>query len=320
MKWYGWLGLLLLLVSEYCMFRRIEPFYSWFYCFAWWSYILLADNLLLRLRGRSLLTGRSGELRTMLPLSVFIWLLFEAYNLALHNWAYEGVPAAIWARWSGYGFAFATVIPGLFITADLIEHLFFGAGARVAASDHELLASTPPADPRRMFLLLGILLSAAPVIWPRFFFATVWLGPIFLLDPLLEKLGVRSLSLQLAAGDRRRTWSLLAGGLACGLLWEFWNFWAASRWVYSIPYFGNWKMFEMPILGFLGFPPFALECWILYHLLRRLQQRCNTLPAQVAFWAGIGIFYIIMFGAIDTYTVLNFISGFPWSDPLWRFV
>ena len=55
MRLYGWIGFLLLLVSEYCMFRKIEPFHSWFYFFAWWSYILLADNLLLRLRGRSLL-------------------------------------------------------------------------------------------------------------------------------------------------------------------------------------------------------------------------------------------------------------------------
>jgi hypothetical protein len=65
-------------------------------------------------------------------------------------------------------------------------------------------------------------------IWPRFLFPTVWLGPIFLFDPLLENLGVQSLSAQIAAGNRRRLWSLLAAGLACGLMWEFWNYWAAS--------------------------------------------------------------------------------------------
>jgi hypothetical protein len=83
MKLYGWAGLLLLVVSEYCLFQKIEPFYSWFYCFAWWSYILLADNLLLRLRGRSLFVGRRRELLGMMSLSVFIWLIFEAYNLIL---------------------------------------------------------------------------------------------------------------------------------------------------------------------------------------------------------------------------------------------
>ena len=67
MRFYGLLGLLLLLISQYFLFRKVEPFYSWFYSFAWWSYILLADNLLLALRGRSLLTSQQGELRAALP-------------------------------------------------------------------------------------------------------------------------------------------------------------------------------------------------------------------------------------------------------------
>jgi hypothetical protein len=35
MKTYGWFGLLLLIVSEYCLYRKIEPILTWFYCFAW---------------------------------------------------------------------------------------------------------------------------------------------------------------------------------------------------------------------------------------------------------------------------------------------
>ena len=92
MRPYGWAGLLMLLASELCLVLKIEPFYSWFYCFAWWSYILLADNLLFTLRGASLLTTRKRELWAMLPLSVFIWLLFEGYNLFIRNWAYDGMP------------------------------------------------------------------------------------------------------------------------------------------------------------------------------------------------------------------------------------
>ena len=45
MKAYGWCGVALAL-SEYFLWRQIEPFYSWFYCFAWWSYILIADSVL----------------------------------------------------------------------------------------------------------------------------------------------------------------------------------------------------------------------------------------------------------------------------------
>lgn len=306
MKWHGWAGLILLLVSEYCLFRRIEPFYSWFYSFAWWSYILLADNLLLRLKGRSILFGRRGELLAMLPLSVFIWLIFECYNLVLHNWAYQGVPAAIWIRWPGYAVAFATVLPGVFITADILDVLIFGRGAKDAASECAAHSAPVFAYPRSMFIAIGALLSAAPLVFPRIFFPAIWLGPIFLLDPLLNKSGMQSLWTEASACGRRKLWSLLAGGLVCGVMWEFWNYWAASRWVYSIPYFNWWKVFEMPLLGFLGFPPFALECWILYHLLYRFQQRRQSMPARAAFWAAVAVFCLSMFYAIDRHTVLSF--------------
>jgi len=126
MKTYGWLGLSLLVVSGYFLSRRIEPFTAWFYCFAWWSYILLADNLLLKLRGRSLLVSRRREFWGMLPISVFIWLLFEAYNFVINNWSYDAVPPQTWLRWPGYALAFSTVLPGIFITSDLLN--WFSAG------------------------------------------------------------------------------------------------------------------------------------------------------------------------------------------------
>jgi len=306
MKSYGWLGLLLLAVSEYFLILRIEPFYSWFYCFAWWSYILLADNLLLKLRGRSLFSGRQRELPAMLFLSVFIWLIFETYNLVVHNWAYDGVVALHGIRWCGYALAFATVLPGIFITTDLLEHWIFGGRGGPTASESEELREKPASGVSRIYVLLGIVMCAAPLFWPRYFFATIWLGPIFLLDPLMEKLGIRSLSLSIVSGARRRVWSLLLGGLACGLLWEFWNFWAASRWVYTVPFFGSWKVFEMPVLGFLGFPPFALECWILYHLMREALLRTRPPALRAALWVLIGATCLLVFYAIDHKTVIRF--------------
>ena len=304
MKPYGWIGLLLLLVSEYCLVHKIEPFVTWFYCFAWWSYILMADNLLLKLRGRSLLVHRRSEFWPMLPLSVFIWLLFEAYNLVIQNWAYE-TPASLWQRWSGYALAFATVLPGIFITSDLVE-LVLGRSPNPPASESEGLPAGTRSHSSLTLIALGVVLTIAPLVWPRYFFSAVWLGPIFLLDPFLEKMGIRSLSSSFFSKDRRRVWSLMLGGLLCGILWEFWNYWAGSKWLYTVPYFGRWKVFEMPVLGFLGFPPFALECWILYHLLRTMLQRMPSTAARIAWWCCLGIVCIIIFRAIDAHTVVRF--------------
>jgi len=316
MKPYGWFGLLLLLVSEYGLFKKIDPFYSWFYCFAWWSYILLADNLVLRLRGRSLLSGPRRELALMLPLSVLIWLLFEGYNLVVRNWAYSSVPSLIWERWTGYTLAFATVLPGVFVTADLIDSLFPGQN-QSAASECERLGRTSSTKPSPFVFVAGLILTAAPFILPRYFFPAVWIGPIFLLDPLLEGMGYRSLSVTISSGERRRVWSLLLAGLACGILWEFWNFWATAKWIYSIPFCGNWKIFEMPLLGFLGFPPFALECYILYHVLRACVLRCSSRTSRVALYVTIAVFCFSMYEGIDHRTVIGFAAYLGRSVGLW---
>jgi hypothetical protein len=81
----------------------------------------------------------------------------------------------------------------------------------------------------------------------------------------------------LANGDRSRLAALLIGGMACGFIWETWNFQAhlaqGAFWVYTVPeplrlfglHFG-----KMPLLGLLGFPPFALELHVLYEFMRKL--------------------------------------------------
>jgi hypothetical protein len=96
----------------------------------------------------------------------------------------------------------------------------------------------------------------------------VWVGWALLLEPLNYRRGRPSWLADLALGDASRLLALLAAGAICGVLWEFWNYWAATRWTYSVPYLGSVKIFEMPVLGYLGFPPFTLECYAMYHWLR----------------------------------------------------
>ena len=38
----------------------------------------------------------------------------------------------------------------------------------------------------------------------------------------------------------------------------------AAKWHYIFPMFQQWKIFEMPAPGYLGFLPFALECFVMY--------------------------------------------------------
>ena len=102
----------------------------------------------------------------------------------------------------------------------------------------------------------------------RYLAAPVWLGFIFLLDPINARLGGESLFADWRAGRFDRTINLACSGLLCGVLWEFWNYWSHAKWHYTVPIMENLKIFEMPVPGYLGFPPFALECFTMYEFVR----------------------------------------------------
>ncbi len=55
--------------------------------------------------------------------------------------------------------------------------------------------------------------------------------------------------------------------LTCGFFWEFWNYFSYPKWVYDVPFFGRWHIFEMPLLGYLGYIPFSVEVFALYHFI-----------------------------------------------------
>ena len=103
----------------------------------------------------------------------------------------------------------------------------------------------------------------------RYLAAPVWLGFIFLLDPINARLGGESLFVDLRSGRRDRLINLSVAGLICGVLWEFWNFWARAKWHYTVPILEHLKIFEMPVPGYLGFPAFALECFTMYVFFRQ---------------------------------------------------
>jgi hypothetical protein len=120
--------------------------------------------------------------------------------------------------------------------------------------------------------MLAAPLLVSPEI-ARYLAAPVWLGFIFLLDPINERLGGASLFAEWRAGWYDRTINLSLSGLLCGILWELWNFWAHAKWHYTVPIMEDLKIFEMPVPGYLGFPPFALECFTMYEFLRVLFRR-----------------------------------------------
>ena len=118
-----WLGLALLALSEAAMLAHVEPFWTWHTPFAWTGYILLLDGIVFGLRGSSWLATHRGEFVFLAIVSIPLWVVFEGYNLLIENWHYINLPENLAVRYFGYAWAFATISPGIFLTAELVASL-----------------------------------------------------------------------------------------------------------------------------------------------------------------------------------------------------
>ena len=169
-----------------------ETILQYLYFFAWYPYIAFLDGLLCRLRGRSWLLTQPRKFLQMFFWSVTVWLIFEALNLVLKNWGYVAVVPIGWVRWAGYALAFATVLPGVLLTAQVIDAL--GAWKDLKARPFNPGAWQP------VSLLVGVALLILPLIFPRYAFPLIWGALFFLLDPFCDLLGGPSLIARFLAG------------------------------------------------------------------------------------------------------------------------
>ncbi len=287
MPLYGWAGLVVVLVAEYLLAFRVEPVYTCTTPVMWIGYIAFIDAWTFKRAGRSLLhpsalrsTRGRWLIWIMLPASVFWWLLFEFVNCYLENWHYIGIPDNP-TRYAGYVISFATIFPGILCTAEwlLTFDLFQDQGmpetdrkGSVRLTNGFLLGSS----------ILAWMAVAVPMLLPWrearwHLFAPVWVGYIFLAEPVLYRYGAPSLFRAWETRRIRAISAYLFAGVICGLLWEFWNFWAGAKWLYTVPFTETVRYFEMPVLGFLGFIPFAWECYTLFSLTLLL---CGAVQGQ----------------------------------------
>ncbi len=304
-------SLLLFALSTAAMLRKMEPFYTNYYSLAWWSYILFLQSALYWKTGKSLLFDSPAKFVLLLPLSVTVWLFFEALNFRLSNWHYINMPPDTFERWTGYLIAYSTVLPGIFATMELLE----------SAGLFKNYRCNPLSGARRLYrplTIAGAVFFMLPLVWPRFFFPLVWVSLIFLLEPINHRYGAPSFLRDWEKGSPRNFSLLLASGLVCGLLWELWNFKAGAKWIYTVPFVGSLKIFEMPALGFLGFPPFAVECFAVTSSFLLLAGRIKAMvpgrKAMALYLVGaalIVLFDLLVFAGIDRLTVLSYqaVSG-----------
>ncbi len=279
-----------LIAAVVLRYQEVPPFPTWLYVFAWYPTLVILDQSVVLLGGESLL-ARPRTLLAMLAWSAVIWFLFEALNFRLQDWYYVFLPGNRLERWLGITVSLATVVPAVLVPERLLDRL--GVWHRLAWQPP--VVPIRPRDLRRA-QWIGVAMLGAVLAWPRYLYPLTW-GAVWLMaEPLLyARDAARSLFGDIARGHWGRIARLMAAGLFAGVLWESFNAVARGRWIYTVPFLEHWKIFEMPPVGFLGFPFFALEVWSLYHVLASRTDR-RTLAVACGF-------ALLVLAGIDHWTV-----------------
>jgi hypothetical protein len=116
-------------------------------------------------------------------------------------------------------------------------------------------------------MYLGAAMFFAVWLLPQIAYGLIWVWLLLLVDPLNALRGRPSLFEQATRGDFRMAAALAVGTLVCGFFWEMWNYYAFPKWYYTVPHIQFWHVFEMPLLGYSGYIPFAWELYALYQLV-----------------------------------------------------
>lgn len=259
---HGWLGLGLILIFWPLNWLLPGLRSAWGFFPMWVGYCLTIDALVHLRKGNSMFTRNPRAYIILFLVSAPAWWLFELLNMRVQNWFYEG--REFFTDFQYFLFAsvcFSTVIPAVFGTAE-----FVGTFKWINNIKPGYKIGSKPASIIICFIT-GCVFLFLLLMWPLYFFPLMWISVLLILEPINVWLKRKSIFQFTSIGDWRIIISLCLGCLICGFFWEMWNFYSYPKWIYEVPFVDFLHIFEMPILGYFGYIPFALELYALYHLV-----------------------------------------------------
>ncbi len=235
----------------------------------WVGYILALDGLVFVRKGTSLWLRSRIRFLALFVMSAPVWWMFELFNWRVENWQYIGRGQFTTLQFGVLTtLCFATVVPAILTTAELVSTFInrVPRGPSIGPSAPVLTA----------LFASGVAMLTLAMVWPRYYFPFVWTSVVFITEPINAILGFPTL----LSWTKDRNWepviSLCLGGLICGFFWEMWNYFSFPKWTYTIPFVGFWHIFEMPLLGYGGYLPFALEIYALYNFVTGITRRVRS--------------------------------------------
>lgn len=235
----------------------------------WLGYILIVNACTFARTGRCMMLHRPRYFLSLFPLSAVFWWVFEYLNRFVQNWYYVGVADLSSVEYFFRATTpFSTVLPAVISTAELLTSY------RVICSGRNRFKAIQHLQKKWSgWVLVGLsccgLFSIG--LWPNYLFPLVWVGPLLLVVSLQALAGTPTACLPLAQGDWRGIGVPALAALICGIFWELWNWKSLAHWEYALPFVHRFPLFEMPLLGYVGYLPFGLECVVVADLCLRRQ-------------------------------------------------
>jgi hypothetical protein len=268
--WWGWLGIATgagMWILAWTRFSWFEPFQPHTFFPLWVSYIGVINALTYRRTGRCMLIDRPAFLLCLFPVSAFFWWYFEYLNRFVQNWFYVGANYGPWTYFWLASISFSTVLPAVLGTREWI--LSF-AWLRKGFSDFKPMAARAPRLLASVILALSGVGLAGLGVWPNYLYPLVWVSPLVIIVSLQVMLKESHILSDAAEGTWYPMVSAALAALMCGWFWEMWNYHSLAKWQYSVPFLYGFRVFEMPIIGYVGYLPFGLECLVVGSLIERL--------------------------------------------------
>jgi hypothetical protein len=281
---WGWLGAFLLvtpLIFLWGHFSGPKLLLHWAWIPVFWGYTFLMDAwLYVRSGGKSILKNSPKEMIAIGIAAMGGWMLFEYLNFFVDdNWYYpngDSIPHEEFLLYAIVGSS--GLIPVIFVIYRLlntfpnIRNKYSHGPAIVLKNWH-------------VNVLLAVFMTGMFLIsfFPDQLFGLLWIAPMAILALVLDKIGLWTPFTGLKTGNWSPLLKYTLTYLVYGLSLECLNYFSALHptgqplithtpavWVYSIPYVNYGYLFEMPLLGYIGYLPFGVYCsvwWISFAYL-----------------------------------------------------
>lgn len=265
--WWGWAGMaagVVAWVLAWTRFAWMATLQPHTFTPLWLAYIVVVNALCCYRTGGCLLTRCPVFFLGLFPASAVFWWFFEYLNRFVQNWYYVGAAFGPWSYFWYATLSFATVLPAVLSTQDLV---------RSCAWVQRAFGHTPPlSGPGGRWLSWTVLaLAAAGLagigVWPSVLFPFLWVAPLLIISALRSLRGESHPLQELNRSDWTGLVTVALAAFICGFFWEMWNVRSLAQWKYSIPFVHRFEIFEMPLLGYAGYLPFGLECAVVAALL-----------------------------------------------------